>query len=172
LKIELTDYNPDWIEEYRRTKELLLCSFGYKVTAIEHIGSTSVPLLGAKPIIDILLGVNKLSDADDIIPGMAEIGFEYISKYEDVMPERRYFVRRENGKNTHHVHSVEVNSPFWKRHLLFRDYLRTHDDVRDSYFKLKKDLSEKEWKDGNDFADAKTEFIRDIENKAKEYFRK
>jgi len=166
MKIELSAYNPEWTSMYNQTKELFLNSFGDKIDAIEHIGSTSVPGLGAKPIIDILLGVRKLHEAESFIPKMHELGFEYISKYEDVMPERRYFVKREHGKSTHHVHSVEVDSPFWKRHLLFRDYLRMNDDVRDAYFKLKKELSDKEWSDSNDYADAKTEFIRNIEKEA------
>ncbi len=120
----------------------------------------------------MLLGVKKLSDAESIIPGMIKLGFDYISKYENVMPERRFFIKNDRGKTFYNVHSVEVTSEFWKRHLLFRDYLRTHDEIRDSYYNLKKELSEKEWKDGSEYADAKTEFIRDIENKAGEYFRK
>jgi GrpB-like predicted nucleotidyltransferase (UPF0157 family) len=149
---------------YEDMKGLFYSSFGNKIAAIEHIGSTSIPGLAAKPIIDIMLGVSRLADADEIIPKMCEIGFEYVSKYEDVMPYRRYFVKRESGKSTYHIHSVEVNSPFWKRHLLFRNYLRHNPQAREDYYKLKKDLSQKEWNDSNDYADAKTEFVRSIQN--------
>lgn len=163
MKIELVEYNPDWAKMYEEMKELFYSSFGNKISAIEHIGSTSIPDLAAKPIIDIMLGVEILKDADGIIPKMRELGFEYVSKYEDVMPYRRYFVKRENGKSTYHVHTVEINSSFWKRHLLFRDYLRRNPQARDDYCKLKKELAQKEWKDRNDYTDAKTEFICNIQ---------
>ncbi len=166
MKVEIVDYNPEWIEMYNQTKELFLNSFGDKIAAIEHIGSTSVPGLGAKPVIDILVGVKKLDDAESFIPDMESLGFEYVSKYEDVMPERRYFVKRGNKTSTHHIHTVEVSNPFWTRHLMFRDYLRTNDDVRDSYYTLKKELSLKEWSSGNEYADAKTVFIKGIEKEA------
>jgi GrpB-like predicted nucleotidyltransferase (UPF0157 family) len=166
MKIKLVEYNPEWINMYENMKDSFLISFGDKIAGIEHIGSTSVPGLGAKPIIDILLGVRKLSDADEIIPDMEKLGFEYVSKYEDEMPNRRYFVKRENGKNIYHIHTVEVNSPFWRRHIFFRDFLRNNPEVRDDYYKLKKELSGQEWESSNDYADAKTEFIRNIEAKA------
>lgn len=170
MKIVLHDYSPKWADEYEQTKELFIDSFGDKIAAIEHIGSTSVKGLGAKPIIDILLGVRKLKDAESIIPDMKQLGFEYVSKYEDVMPERRYFVKWQNGNCTHHIHSVEVTSAFWKRHLLFRDYLRSNDNVRDLYYELKKKLSKREWNAGNDYADSKTEFIRKAEKEAERFF--
>jgi GrpB-like predicted nucleotidyltransferase (UPF0157 family) len=83
------------------------------------------------------------------------------------MPYRRYF----NKNKEYHVHTVAVGSEFWKRHLAFRDYLRTFDEARDAYEKLKKELAAKEWDDGNDYAYAKTEFVRGIEKKALEYFK-
>jgi GrpB-like predicted nucleotidyltransferase (UPF0157 family) len=164
LKVELVEYNPDWAKMYEVMKKTFYTSFGDKIAAIEHVGSTSVPGLCAKPIIDIMLGVTKLPDADDIISKMYELGFEYVSKYEDVMPYRRYFVIRENGKSTYHIHTVEVDSHFWKRHLLFRDYLRQNPQARDEYGKLKKDLAQIEWNDRNEYTDAKTEFISNIQD--------
>ncbi len=167
MKIEIVEYNPEWAKKFEEIKSVFFKSFGDKIAAIEHIGSTSVPGLGAKPIIDVLLGVINLKDADAIIPGMINLGFEYISKYEDVMPYRRYFVKKINENDIYHIHTVETNSEFWKRHLLFRDYLRQNPDVMDEYYDLKIELSNREWNDSNDYADAKTEFIRNIENKAK-----
>lgn len=152
---------------YEDMKGLFYISFGNKIAAIEHIGSTSVPGLCAKPVIDVLLGVRKLTNADEIISKMIGLGFKYISKYEDVMPYRRYFCKKEDGKHICHVHAVVEGSPFWKRHLLFRDYLRQNSQTRDEYGKLKKDLAQIEWNDGNEYADAKTEFIRSVEEKAK-----
>ncbi len=172
MKIDIVQYDPKWPEMYESIKSQFYSSFGDKIAAIEHIGSTSVPGLGAKPIIDILLGVNKLKDAEDIIPNMEQLGYEYVFKYEDIMPERRYFVKWGSGKSLHHIHSVEINGEFWRRHLLFRDYLRVHDEIRDEYFVLKKRLSEIDWEDKMGYTDAKTDFIRKIEKKAALYFDK
>ena len=174
MKIEIVPYNPEWPGRFDEIKELFYSTFGGKIAGIEHIGSTSVPGLGAKPIIDVLLGVNRLSDAEDIIPAMEQLGYEYVFKYEDIMPERRYFVKylNDTGKSIHHIHSVEINSDFWVRHLLFRDYLREHPAVRDEYFELKKKLAAIDWEDKMGYTDAKTDFIREIEKKAYNYFGK
>jgi GrpB-like predicted nucleotidyltransferase (UPF0157 family) len=157
---------------YTDTKELFLNLFGEKIAKLEHIGSTSIPGLGAKPVIDILLGVTRHRNAEDIIPKMELLGYEYVFKYEDVMPERRYFIKTVNGKSTHHIHSVEITSEFWKRHLLFRDYLRANSNIRNEYYELKKKLSEIDWEDKMGYTDAKTDFIRKIEKKAAIYFGK
>lgn len=172
MKVEIVPYNPDWPKMYENTIEQFFNTFCDKIAKIEHIGSTSVPGLAAKPVIDILLGVTKLSHAEDIIPKMELLGYEYVFKYEDVMPERRYFVKQLDGKSTHHIHSVEITSEFWRRHLLFRDYMRLHDNLRDEYFVLKKKLSEIDWEDRMGYTDAKTDFIRKIEKEAAIYFEK
>lgn len=87
---------------YNNIRQTFYDTFGEKIAGIEHIGSTSVHGLGAKPIIDVLLGVDKLKDADAIIPDMELLGYEYVSKYEDIMPERRYFVMRQKHKAHSH----------------------------------------------------------------------
>ncbi len=172
MKIELVQYSTLWPVMYEEIKNQFYSSFGEKIAKIEHIGSTSVPGLSAKPIIDVLLGVNKLKDAEEIIPNMEQLGYEYVFKYEDIMPERRYFVKWQEGKSLHHIHTVEITSEFWKRHLLFRDYLRLHDNVRDEYYRLKKQLADIDWEDKMGYTDAKTEFIRKTEKEAAIYFEK
>ncbi len=155
MKVFLSDYNPEWVNLFQKEKKLISDKLGDKIVTVEHIGSTSVPGLGAKPIVDILLGVRKISDADEFIPKMLELGYEYRNNFENVMPYRRYFTK----PGYYHVHTVEVTSEFWRRHLLFRDYMRAHDEIRDAYYKTKKELAEREWNDTNDYALAKTEFI-------------
>ena len=80
------------------------------------------------------------------------------------MPYRRYFNKYENGISKYHVHTVVINSSFWKRHIKFRNILRKDEKIRNEYCKLKKNLAMREWEDRNDYTDAKTEFIRGIEN--------
>lgn len=172
MKIEIVQYSTEWPVMYEEIKDRFYSSFGEKIAGIEHIGSTSVPGLAAKPIIDILLGVYKLTDAEEIIPNMEHLGYEYVFKYEDIMPERRYFVKWQDGRSIHHIHTVEINSAFWKRHLYFRDYLRLHDNVRDEYFELKKKLADIDWEDKMGYTDAKTDFIRKTEKAAAIYFEK
>ncbi len=166
MKVTLSNYNPDWVNLFQKEKKSITGKLGDKIVTVEHIGSTSVPGLGAKPIIDILLGVKKISDADEFIPKMEELGYEYRSHFENVMPYRRYFTKPDH----YHVHTVEVTSEFWRRHLLFRDYMRAHNDVRDAYYKAKKELAEKDWDDVNDYAYAKTTFIKKSEQNALAYF--
>lgn len=168
MKVILEKYDPAWPALFEKEKKLILEACGGRIHSVEHIGSTSVPGLGAKPIIDILLGVTKLQDIIDSIPALEELGYKYKSDFEHTMPYRRYFSK----PDAYHIHSVEITSEFWKRHMNFRNYLRTHDDVRDDYFRLKASLAEKEWDDRNDYAFAKTEFIQGIEKKALEFYEK
>lgn len=172
MKIKIVQYSHEWPVMYEEIKKLFFNSFGEKIAKIEHIGSTSVPGLGAKPIIDVMLGVHKLNDAEEIIPNMEHLGYEYVFKFEDIMPERRYFVKSQNEISIHHIHTVEITSEFWKRHLLFRDFLRLHDNVRDKYYKLKKKLAGIDWEDKMGYTDAKTDFIKKIEKEAEAYFSK
>jgi GrpB-like predicted nucleotidyltransferase (UPF0157 family) len=83
------------------------------------------------------------------------------------MPFRRFFIKEQDGTRTHQIHMVGIGSEFWERHLLFRDYLRRNPGVAAKYAALKKKLAEREWGDVNEYADAKTEFIRKIENEAR-----
>lgn len=135
---------------------------------IEHIGSTSVYGLAAKPIIDIMIGLHDFSVADKLVPEIVALGYLYIPKYEKVMPYRRFFKKFTGGIATHQIHMVQAGGEFWERQLLFRDYLRANPVVAASYEVLKKELAKLEWEDVNDYADAKTAFIRNIENRARE----
>jgi len=171
LQVQLSVYNPEWVNIFNKEKELLKNSLGSKAIRIEHFGSTSVEGLWAKPVIDILLGVHNLDDAQSFIPQMQKLGYEYISKYEDIMPERRYFKKPVQADLPEfHVHSFELATEHWRRHIMFRDYLRSHDKTKHEYFNIKKELAYKEWNDVNEYADAKTKFIRSIENEALIYF--
>ena len=168
MKVILEDYNPSWPKLYEQEKELILITCGDKIHSIEHIGSTSVPGLGAKPIIDILLGVTELQHIIDLIPAIESLGYKYRSDFEHTMPYRRYFSKPDKV----HIHSVEITSEFWKRHMNFRNFLRTHPQTRDDYNKLKLKLAEQDWDDRNDYAYAKTEFIQTIEKTALKFFEK
>jgi len=166
MKVSIIEYRPQWRKMFEEEKQLLQAVLGEVSAKVEHIGSTSVDRLAAKPIIDIMIGLTDFSVADDLVPRIEASDYEYIKKYEDEMPFRRYFLKNLNGIRTHQIHMVEIDSEFWGRHLLFRDYLRHNPAIANEYAALKKQLAEREWEDVNEYADAKSEFIKSIENKA------
>lgn len=168
MKVSVVEYRLEWRKMFEEEKLLLQSVLGEVSAQVEHIGSTAVEGLAAKPIIDIMIGLPDFSMADTFVPKIAALGYEYFKKYEDEMPFRRYFAKNLGEIRTHQIHLVEINSEFWKRHLFFRDYLRQNAETASEYAALKKRLAEREWEDVNEYADAKTEFIKGVENKAKE----
>ncbi len=166
MKIVLSEYDFAWPKLFEEEKQILFTHLSSAEPVIEHIGSTAVTNLIAKPIIDIMAGLPDFGHADKLVPKIQELGYSYFPQYEDVMPHRRFFKKLSDGIATHHIHMVEIGSEFWIRHLLFRDYLRRNPAAALEYAGLKRDLAKKEWKDSNDFADAKGDFIRGIQKKA------
>ena len=136
--------------------------------AIEHIGSTAVLGLAAKPVIDVVTGVNTLADADACVQVMTDLGYTYIQKYETMMPERRFFNRNVDVEISQNIHMVVVGAEFWERHLLFRDYLRNHPEAVQAYGQIKRELAP-QFDDTNDYARAKTEFITGMVAKARQW---
>jgi len=164
--VVISDYSPQWPVLYEEEKVKILEVIGQRVVEIQHIGSTAVPGLGAKPIIDIMVGVRQLADAEGCIKPLQSIGYEYVPEHEASIPERRYF--RKGPVNAHrHLHMVEVSGDFWERHLLFRDFLRTHPEVADEYLALKKGLAVKYGTERERYTDAKTSFIEQVVERAR-----
>ncbi len=166
--ITIADYDPTWPDLFAAEKARLMAIIGDHVADIQHIGSTSVPGLGAKPVIDIMIGVRSLSDADHYcIAPIVDLGYAYIMKYEVETPFRRFFCKdNSQGVRTHNIHLVEIGSDWWERHLVFRDYLRTHLEVSEAYERLKRELAAQPFETTNDYAEAKTEFITAVEAEA------
>jgi len=114
-----------------------------------------------------MIGIHQLSDAQDCVKPFETIGYEYVPEYNASMPERRYFRKGPNEPNKHyHLHMVEYGEQFWKRHLLFRDYLRTHPDTASEYYMLKKQLAAKHHQNREAYTNAKTSFIESTISKA------
>lgn len=166
-KIEIFPYNPAWPAMFEAEKSRLISVLGDSALKIEHMGSTAVPGLGAKPVIDIMIAVATLAIADARCVGAIQtLGYEYVSEFETIMPFRRFFRRDdEAGVRTHHIHLVEITHDFWRRQLLFRDYLRAHADARADYERLKRSLAP-QFTDMNEYANAKSDFILAAEAKA------
>jgi GrpB-like predicted nucleotidyltransferase (UPF0157 family) len=165
--VVIANYDPRWPLEYDEEKTRLQKALGPAMLAIEHMGSTAVPGLAAKPIIDIMVGVRSLDDVGPLMGPLRELGYEYAPDFEASIPNRRFFRKGPEHARTHHLHVVELDGEFWERHLLFRDYLRRHPRVAHDYEQLKRALAIEYGSDRSGYTEAKTGFIRGIETRAR-----
>ena len=156
--VKLEPHSEHWrrlfAEEAARLREVI----GDYVSAIEHIGSTSIGGIAAKPIIDMAVSVEKSEDAERCVARLENIGYEYRGEYG--IEGRFYFVKGE--PRTHHLHMVLADSDFWRSHLLFRNYLRENPFVAKEYEKLKTDLAENYTKNRQTYQEGKTAFIENV----------
>lgn len=158
----IAPYDREWVTKYEGEKLRIQVAMGAHIKGIEHIGSTAIPGLPAKPIIDILGGITSLIDAPSFIPHLEEIGYCYIPEYEAQLPQRRYLTLAEAGYEVIHLHIVEITSQFWRDHLVFRDRLRSNNGLRDAYGSLKTELAIKYGNDRVGYTNAKVEFIHKV----------
>lgn len=155
--VEIAEYDPAWPAAYERERALIATTLGDLAAAIEHVGSTAVLGLGAKPVIDIMVGLRTLAHHEPCVPSLQALGYTY--KGELDIPGRHYFRKPVRGPRTYQVHIVEVGSDFWERHILFRDYLRRHRREARAYYELKLRLAAKFRTDREGYTEAKSEFI-------------
>ena len=163
----VTEYDPSWPELFRREAELIYAALEGVGIRIEHMGSTAVPGLQAKPIIDIMIGVSSIEQADSCVPFIEGTGYLYRPEHEDSMPERRYF-ERSGSEIDYHVHMVVFGSRFWKDHIFFRNYLRENPEAVQQYAALKKELAEKYRDNREAYTNGKAEFIQGILRRQKD----
>ena len=161
--VQVVDYDPDWPEMYQREIRKIHAVLGKQIAAAHHIGSTSVPGLKAKPIIDILLEVYDINALDAFDSQMKQLG--YIPKGEYGIPGRRYY-HKGPVHRTHHIHAFNAESPGAKRHLAFRDYLIAHPSVAEQYGLLKTGIAAACQNDMERYCDGKNDFVKEHECKA------
>jgi GrpB-like predicted nucleotidyltransferase (UPF0157 family) len=160
--IEIVGYDPRWPQLYEEERRRILDAIGNLIVTIEHIGSTAVPDLAAKPIIDLMAAVHRLEDASLCVEPLETLGYEYVPQYEVSIPERRYFRKPTTKPRTHHLHIVETTSEFWRNHLQFRDFLRNHPEAASEYAELKRQLATRYGSDGFGYTEAKTPFVKSV----------
>lgn len=159
--ITVVDYNPVWIKKYEEESVLIKDILADNCIAIYHIGSTSVPGLAAKPIIDIMVAVRSLEKVDCVAEAFSKIGYEYLGEFGI---EGRRYLRKGGDERTHQIHIFQMND--WNnigRHLAFRNYMRTHEKERMEYASLKIELAQKFPYDIEGYCDGKESFVREIE---------
>lgn len=165
--VRVVDYNTQCINMFEAEKEKLEAVFGEELIDVHHIGSTAVPGLKAKPVIDMMPVVKDINAVDQYDAEMSELGYEGLG--ENGITGRRYF-RKGGDERTHHIHIFEEGSHDIIRHLAFRDYLRNHEDARTQYGELKKNLAIKFPNDINEYMDGKNQFIKETEQRALEWY--
>lgn len=161
-KITISEYRVAWPQQFLLVSEELKAIGTLRGAVIEHIGSTSVPGLCAKPVLDIALGVRDMAQAEYAIYALADADFVYRREYERVLPERRYFVRPECKVPRVHLHAVLLGGDLWQRHLYFRDRLRGDSLLREEYARLKRDLSRLHEENKCSYTEAKAPFIQRV----------
>ena len=168
MKVEVVSYDPKWRDAFVEEAKEITAVLGDPIAAIHHIGSTAIPNIYAKPIIDVLVEVSDLAQVDDRNAAMETLGYEAMGEFG--IAGRRYF-RKHNamGVRTHHVHIFEQGSPERDRHLAFRDYMIAHPDAAQQYSQLKRSLAAKYPEDRESYMDGKDSFIREQERKALEW---
>lgn len=187
MKIIIEDYQTGWANAFEDEKKVIASVLTDFCPTTEHIGSTSIERLCAKPTIDILVGLDDETQLDRTIAPLTSAGYTYFKKYEPSMPYRRLFaklktlteqappeiidvhdefVRGQLFIAVANIHVIVKDTLHWKRHLAFRDFLRAHADLRDEYGRLKKELADHEYKDTNEYNAAKDSFIKRTQEQA------
>lgn len=163
--VKVVDYDPNWQKEFEAEKQRLIETFGDRILAIEHIGSTSIPGLVAKPIIDIVIAVKSFDDLPYFINGLQKLDYEYMP--ERMFNDRKFFPKGSQENRTHHLNLVLQDDPEqWTKPIAFRDYLRTHEAERELYAKLKTKLAEQYANDRTTYTKLKDDFFQSIFSKA------
>ncbi len=137
-QVSLAQRHEAWAVAYQRDRAAILAALGESIVAVEHVGSTSIPNVPAKPILDILVGVNNFEEAQICVAPMLGIGYRYRGEYG--IPRRHYFVKGQ--ARTHHIHMLEIHSPRWAEMLRFRDAMRANSSLAAEYAREKVRLAE------------------------------
>ncbi len=168
-RYRFSEYSPDWPLAFQREAERLKGLLGRELIIAHHIGSTSVPGLAAKPIIDLLPLVQDIARIDNFTVAFQEAG--YCVRGEYGLPGRRYFTKDRDGYRTHNVHIYQIGHPDVERHLAFSAYLRDHSDARREYDMIKRTNYAKYPNDIGAYIDGKDAWIKQTEKLAIDWYR-
>ncbi len=164
MKVIVVDYRDSWALEYKQEAERIKQTLDEECLELFHIGSTSVPGLQAKPIIDMLLVVKDIEQIDQYAHRFEALGYEVMGEFG--IKGRRYY-RKSPEKRTHHIHAFQYDDLYEiYRHVSFRNYLRENEQVRKLYGELKQKLAHKYPNDLESYMDGKDRFIKQVEKEA------
>jgi GrpB-like predicted nucleotidyltransferase (UPF0157 family) len=161
--VAVVDYDPQWPRRYAEERARIRDALPDAIVEIEHIGSTAVPGLAGKPVIDLCVGLKRIELSDDELAAMERLGYEYLGELG--LPGRLFF-RKGGAASTHHVHAVEWGGEHWHRHLAFRDYLREHPAEARRYAEAKKRLAAEVEHDWYEYVERKNAFAGELAERA------
>lgn len=156
--VQISQYDASWPRLYAQEASRIRAAMGRLLLDIQHVGSTSIPGMQAKPIIDIAIAVSSFEESVVCVPDVEALGYTYRGEYG--IPRRHYFVK--GNPRTHHLHIVENGSREWQTHLLFRNTLRADATLLRRYAELKQRLAREFSKDRQAYQDGKREFISEV----------
>lgn len=164
-KVEVVPHDPRWRDAFEAEAKQIANALGENIVAVHHIGSTAIPDIYAKPVVDLLVEVRDLTEVDGRGSAMESLGYEVLGEYG--IPGRRYF-RKDSpeGVRTHHVHAFEAGSDEVERHLAFRDYMLAHPADAQSYSELKRKLAKEHPQSFDGYMDGKDGFIKEMDRRA------
>src|SRR5215213_314747 len=164
-KVEVVPHDPRWRAAFEAEAKHVAAALGENVVAIHHIGSTAIPNIYAKPVVDLLVEVGDIAGVDGRRSAMESLGYEVMGEYG--IPGRRYFRKDDQeGIRTHNVHAFEAGSGEVERHLAFRDYMIAHPGDARTYSELKRKLAEEHPQDLDGYMDGKDGFIKEMDRRA------
>jgi GrpB-like predicted nucleotidyltransferase (UPF0157 family) len=164
-KVEVVPHDPRWRDSFETESRRIAEALGENVVAIHHIGSTAIPGIHAKPVVDLLIEVGDIAEVDGRSPEMESIGYEVKGEYG--IPGRRYFRKDDpEGTRTHNVHAFQAGSEQVARHLAFRDYMIAHPTDAQRYSELKRKLTAAHPHSIEDYMDGKDGFIQEMDRRA------
>jgi GrpB-like predicted nucleotidyltransferase (UPF0157 family) len=162
MRYQVVPHQPAWKQRYVSEAERITSALTGLSAKIHHIGSTAIPSIAAKPIIDILMEVDDLSGLDARSPAMEQLGYNVMSEFG--IPGRRYFRKNDAASTrTHQIHAFHTGSTGAVRHLTFRDYMISHPEAAMAYSALKQRLARQHPDDFEAYMDGKDGFIKDHE---------
>lgn len=162
--VQLRPHSSEWAKLFEQEKKLLLGKFPEVILEIQHGGSTAIPTIPAKPIIDMFAVVPSLQAGEAIRRDLEGLGYEY--RGPDGVAERVLYVKGTPEMRTHHLQLVERTSNEWKNHILIREYFLKHPEVAQEYAALKMSLAEKYPEDRKAYSHGKDAFIKSVIQKA------
>jgi GrpB-like predicted nucleotidyltransferase (UPF0157 family) len=165
MRYQVVPHNPEWKSRYASEADPIARALHGMAARLHHIGSTAIPGISAKPIIDILVEVDDLGGLDARRSAMEQLGYEVMGEFG--IPGRRYFRKNDaSGARTHQVHAFQTGSIGAARHLAFRDYMIAHPEDAQAYGALKERLALQHPDDFEAYMDGKDAFIKENEAKA------
>ncbi|OWR31242.1 hypothetical protein CDO73_07515 [Saccharibacillus sp. O23] len=162
MQVRLSEYTPDWPRRFEEEAAYLRDVYGELILRFEHFGSTSVPGMKAKPVIDMMVIVRDITVVDDYNPRMIAAGYDAAGEWG--IPGRR-LLRKGGEDRTHHIHFYEDGNPQIDRHLVVRDYLRAHADEAEAYSAIKEELASVHLETSG-YSLAKKAYVSDLEKRA------